>query len=634
MKKLTLLLGVIISIILAGICVFAEEVPTAKVTATLVGEEIPVEGEKFIVEINMKEISSDLFVSGEIDFHYPVDVVTPVRYTSSQPTPVIAAGQMIGGVTDRFSSIEYTGKFSTISRIDLNTGYGAIAVYIDISAEDQAALVVTDGKFTMFGLAFMLNDGYTYDDFYFSVDTSTAFLTADKQTVSRYRDGKIELESIGKSEDNIETELMESNGYLLMTLSEIDDTDTDLNVNINLLYDDEYNESVLIKNKVFKCDISMTNSGDVDAEVMCYVAEYNSDNILIGFTKSSTITVSPQSVITDNLEYTFADNAVKAKIFCWENGALSPIGKEITLTAQATDYYADVYTTAQCCDISKIINGRIDAISDIDYVKFIPVESGKYVVHAKSSANVSGGLYDSNNNLIVSGVTLNGGYYCGADLISGNTYYLKTNGTTVGEYNITLTKMSDGGFIKITNDAIMLTQECNSLQANVSLISSDGNTQSITVTPYNNTVIAEFDISNLQSAYNIVVMENDVIISIYDIKIISNSDTYEVTEKSYVSVPINISNVSDLSGVYFSVAFNETEFDVFDTCEYTYTFSEMGTGLISSAEVNIKALEDNAVIFTSTKALSIYWSGNVNTVKLQAVDTGEYIVKTIAYSVK
>lgn len=46
---------IIILILFAGIFVYADEVPTAKVTATLVGNEIPVAGEKFTVEMNMSD---------------------------------------------------------------------------------------------------------------------------------------------------------------------------------------------------------------------------------------------------------------------------------------------------------------------------------------------------------------------------------------------------------------------------------------------------------------------------------------------------------------------------------------------------------------------------------------------------
>lgn len=434
MKKIVLI-GVIMSLLLTtAMIVNADDIPTATVTATLVGNSIPVAGEKFIIEINMEEISSNLFVSGEVDFHYPTDVVTPVIYTRTEPTAVARAVQMIGGVTDRFSSIEYTGKFSTISKIDLNTGHGAIAVYIDINAEEQTAEVLTDGEFTMFGLAFMLNEGYTYDDFYFNMSGAAAFLTADKQTVSRYRDGNIELEGIGEVESIVENDLTDSSGYLLMTLARMNATNTDLSVDINMLYNNEYNEAVLIKNNQFAADVSITNTGSENAEVVCYIAEYNSDNSLIGFTKSNTFTVLPESMVTENIEYSFTDDAVKAKVFCWRNGVLMPINKDIVLSGEATDYYADISAEANNVELNKQICGEINVGTDVDIVKIGTTEAGKYVIKFSAGNTASYVLVNSQNNVINS--TTTDGNYAVYNLQGNSTYYLKMTGSTGDSYHI------------------------------------------------------------------------------------------------------------------------------------------------------------------------------------------------------
>ena len=435
MRKLIVLIGVIMLMLLTGMTICAEDIPTAKVTAMLVGDEIPAEGEKFVIEINMEEISSNLFVSGEIDFHYPVDVVTPVRYTKEEPTPVTRGGQMIGGVTNRFSTTEYTGKFSTISKIDLSTGSGAIAVYIDINAEDQSAEVLSDGNFTMFGLAFMLNEGYTYDDFYFSIDSAAAFLTANKQIVSRYKEGKIQTVGIGETEIIVENGLAESSGYLLTMLAQASDTDAYLNVNVNLLYNGEYNESVLIKNKQFAADISIINLSSEDTDVVCYVAEYNEDNSLLGFIKSSVITVSSGSATTERLEYNFInEDSIKAKVFVWNDGTLMPTNKGVVLTAEATDYYADTYTEANNIELNKQICGEINIESDVDIVKISTVEAGNYVVKFSADDADSYVLSDTENN-VINAVAVDGN--CKMYNLSGDSvYYLKMTGNADDNYHI------------------------------------------------------------------------------------------------------------------------------------------------------------------------------------------------------
>jgi len=420
-----------------------------------------------------------------------------------------------------------------------------------------------------------------------------------------------------------------SEGYIF------NNNDGSLYAEMRIAYNNEFYETVFLPNNTLNISIYVSNSGS-SRNLICYLAEYDASGTMIDFALTDMLTIPAGENITANLTRTFSNtNTASVKVFLWDANDLTPITSNILLQSQYSDYYADVYTAAQSYDISKIINGKVNTVSDIDYVKFVPAETGKYVVHTKSTANVSGGLYDSQNNLIVSGSESNGGYYCDAELISGNTYYLKTSGNTVGEYDITITKMSDDGFVEIKNDSIRFTKGCNnSSQVNVCLTSTGIESQNVTVTPSDNKITAEFDVDNLQTSYNITVIENDTITAVYGIKTVSSSNVYDVTEKSYVSVPMTVSNVSDLSDIYFSVAFSENEFNVFDVCEHTYTASELGTGLISSAEVDIKAIEDNAVVFTSTKTFSDEWSGNVNVVKLQAVDAGEYTIKTIAYSVK
>ena len=381
--------------------------------------------------------------------------------------------------------------------------------------------------------------------------------------------------------------------------------DNSLCVEMNIVYDNEFYEAVLLPSDTLNVSVCVSNSGGV-RNLVCYLAEYDASGAMIDFTSSDVIPVPDSESVTANLTRTFSNtNTAMVKVFLWDTNDLTPITSNILLQSQYSDYYADVYTAAQSYDITKIINGKINTVSDVDYIKFVPAESGKYVIHTNSIANVSGELYDSQNNLIVSGVELNGGYYCGVNLISGNTYYLKTSGNTVGEYDITITKMDDDGFLEITNDSIKFTKGINnSSQVNVCLISENEETQSITVMPDDNRITAEFGVNSLETSYNIMVIENGIITALYDVKIVSNSNVYCVTEKSYVSVPMTVSNVSNLSDIYFSVAFSENEFNVFDVCEHTYTASELGTGLVSSAEVDIKAIEDNAVVFTSTKTLS------------------------------
>lgn len=408
-----------------------------------------------------------------------------------------------------------------------------------------------------------------------------------------------------------------------------------LDTNIKIVYNNEYYEAALKTNNTIDVTLDITNSG-VSKDLICYLAEYSSTGTLVDLTSNSQIPVPANGSVTAHISKTFSNaNVTSAKLFLWEKDNMKPIMSNILLNSQQTDFYADNYNDAQEYDISKKINGKINTVSDVDYIKFTPTETGKYVIHSNSTSNVSGCLYDSQNEVVKTSTDLNGGYYIAENLTAGNTYYLKTYGNNIGEYSIAITKMQNDGIVTITNDSIKLNQSyAGSAPATVKLFSAGTLVDSCDVTPQNNELDAEINIDNLQSAYTITVSDNETIVAVYDIKAVIEEKNYTVTDKSYVSVPVVVSNVTDFKNIYFSVAFDENKFMVADVCEHTYTTSETGIGLISSAEVNIKAIENNAVVFASTKNLTSVWNGTVNSVKLQAMSNGEYTVKTIAYSVK
>ena len=156
----------------------------------------------------------------------------------------------------------------------------------------------------------------------------------------------------------------------------LENLDSSLNTDINIIYNNEYYEGTLIQNNTLNVYVAVSNSGTA-RNLVCYLAEYNSEGELLSLTANNNIPVPANGSVTANLTKTFSNSDVaSAKIFLWENGNLKPITSNIVLQSQSTDYYSDVYTTAQSYDISKTINGKINTASDIDYIKFVPVESG------------------------------------------------------------------------------------------------------------------------------------------------------------------------------------------------------------------------------------------------------------------
>ncbi|MBQ7975034.1 MAG: hypothetical protein IJ300_05050 [Clostridia bacterium] len=435
MKKLMLLISGIISLLsMMAICAYADDVPTAKVSATLVGDEIPIAGEKFTVAINVNEISSNLFVAGEAILNWPVEAVSLADSYYDEPV-IVTDNYCLENIYNQ--KIGRTGKFEFISNFDrASSGRAAVAIYISLSSGDQTADVVSN--LTMFEISFVLNEGYDYDDFYLEIEDTILFLTADKWTVSRYKDGKIELTGLGVVENNNYANEPIQSGYLLTTITETavnENIETVLNTNINLIYDNEYHESVLIKNNTLDVNISIENTGTANKELVCYVAEYDLAGCMLGLSANKEIIIGAGESVSTNVTKTFdIQNTESAKIFLWEKGTLVPVGNNITLTIEPTDYYADEKTDANLVEINKQICGEINISDDVDVVKITTTEAGCYVVKLSADNTASYALIDSENNTI--NTTAIDNNYAIYNLQENSTYYLKITGSEDDTYHI------------------------------------------------------------------------------------------------------------------------------------------------------------------------------------------------------
>jgi len=94
-----------------------------------------------------------------------------------------------------------------------------------------------------------------------------------------------------------------------------------------------------------------------------------------------------------------------------------------------------------------------------------------------------------------------------------------------------------------------------------------------------------------------------------------------------------VSNADQLGNIGFSVCYDNAKLDLADVCENTVT-AELGTGLVSTAEVNIQSVSSGSVAFKSVKSITSPWAGIVNTVKLKAKTAEAHSVKTYAYKVQ
>lgn len=408
--------------------------------------------------------------------------------------------------------------------------------------------------------------------------------------------------------------------------------------NVTLTYNNDYYEGELKLNNTLNVEIDVEN---VTKDLVCYIAEYDNTGKLIDLIRGAKIVVPTTDTSNGKFSIvatkTFTDsNAVNSKIMIWEDNTIRPITNAIELNSQTCDYYADDISTAQLYDISRKFYGKINSTDDVDYIKFQPSVSGEYTIGTSADMEITGTLYDEQGEILSECNSIADGYYIKEYLTAENTYYLKTTAAETGEYSISIQNTENVPFnVILTDNSVMLEQDCENGEYTISLYDDSGTTlQTVSSSVMDNGLFAEMTFESSSPAYSIAVKKGDFIISAYAIKTVEESKQFNTTKNNYVSVPVTVFNIADLSNIYFTIAFDATEFSVFDVCEHTHNVSETGTGLISNAEVNIKAIKSDAVVFTSTKSPRDNAVIDVNTVKLQAQGNGIYTVKTIAYSVK
>ncbi len=194
-KSISLILAIALVFTMLVFPVVAGEIATATYAATLVGDTVPNAGEKFYVAISAKDISSGLFKSGGVYWEWPAEVATPVDYYTEEPTPV-TDDYCVGNIYNEL--VGRNGKFSYVAGFPAANKFN-VGIYIPTTARDQAAEEVKE--FTMYEIAFMINEGYTYDDFYLTLSDAEGFFDADGVQMSTSNAGQITLEGIEKKEE-------------------------------------------------------------------------------------------------------------------------------------------------------------------------------------------------------------------------------------------------------------------------------------------------------------------------------------------------------------------------------------------------------------------------------------------------
>lgn len=409
--------------------------------------------------------------------------------------------------------------------------------------------------------------------------------------------------------------------------SETNTSAGNVSADIKILYNDEYYEKVLLNNANLNVLLSLANTGTASKELACYIAEYNSSGRLTDVISNGSLTVPGGETIAVSVANAISDTAESAKIFLWEKGTMKPVVSAVLLHTQQEDYYADDFTAAENYDISKIINGKINNTSDVDYIKFKPSTSGQYIISAASGVNVNGSLYNEQGTLVASGSAVGGGYYIKEELSAGNTYYLKTTGESVGDYSIAINQESDMPVISAIGSGFLFKDNITQSNTEILLYSSAGELLQTKGISAGNNASCSFEVNTPVGDYVFAKRVNGDVINVYQVKVLKNEQSYSALANEKISVPVIANNVTSLKDIYFSVVYDTGCLEIADVSDITKAV-EIGTGSISSALVEVHCVSEGNVSFESVRSLTESWSGMVNSVKLSVKEDCNTTVTT------
>jgi hypothetical protein len=195
-RSISLVLAVVLAFCFCIVPVVADDEATATVTASLVGDTVPQAGEKFIISVDASNISTGAYWASQADFEWPAEVATLVNYAGTSVTPAKNPALSIGGVQNKFSTETYEGKYQVTTSIDTEKGTAAILLTAALDADDKSYESVTD--YAMYKVAFVLNEGYTYDDFYFTFTKNYLWVNPSDMTDVITKDTGITVVNIEK----------------------------------------------------------------------------------------------------------------------------------------------------------------------------------------------------------------------------------------------------------------------------------------------------------------------------------------------------------------------------------------------------------------------------------------------------
>ena len=314
--------------------------------------------------------------------------------------------------------------------------------------------------------------------------------------------------------------------------------------NISFIYNDKYYEKQLVTNEQINIETIVKSTKNTVQNIAVLVGVYDSSNKLIAYSvgSSDVIGTGDYKVVNSAVDIPDVEDAY-LKAFVWNGNDLQPYELPETLIDTKEDYYSNSFIDAVLVDENREIIGKIDTVSDIDTLKFIPDNTGNYIIKITADESVQCSINNSNYQLISNAYE----GVISTVLIADNEYYISMSGTQIEDYSVNIYYV--GNTSSLTRDALINGQLTTGKTKTYTFIPTVTNTYIFTATAQDNMKARLFDYD-----YNLIdedrVGDEDAVFRVsgelvagqtYYLSLIADWDwTETVSYTEYTEVPMQL----------------------------------------------------------------------------------------------
>lgn len=317
--------------------------------------------------------------------------------------------------------------------------------------------------------------------------------------------------------------------------------------NLSFIYNDKYYEKQLMPNDQMTVETIVKSTKSTPQNIAVLVGVYDSSNKLIAssINSSDVSGTGEYKVVNSTIDIPNVQGAY-LKAYIWNGNNLQPYELPETLIGTKEDYYSNSFDDAVLVDENREIIGKIDSSSDIDILKFIPDNTGNYIVKLTADESVQCSINNSNYQLISNAYE----GIISVALTADNEYYIKMTGTQTENYSVNI--YSVGNTSALSRDILINGQLTAGKTKTYTFIPIATNTYIFTATAQDNMKARLFD-----SEYNLIdedrVGDEDTVFRVsgeliagqtYYLSLIADWDwTETVSYTEYTEIPMQLISI-------------------------------------------------------------------------------------------